>query len=76
LFDQRQHRRLNRHDGFALFFEHVPRRGTTCAAATGYENIRDYCAYIRHLPNKRFAQSNSNGSRASTSDKRRAVVTT
>jgi hypothetical protein len=21
---QRQHRRLNRHDGFALFFEHVP----------------------------------------------------
>jgi hypothetical protein len=46
------------------------------AAATGYENIRDHCAYIRHLPNKRFAQINSNRSRASTSDKRRVVVTT
>src|ERR1700704_5104761 len=28
--------------------------------------IRDHCAYIRHLANKRFAQINSNGSRAST----------
>jgi hypothetical protein len=45
------------------------------AAATGYENIRDHCAYIRHLPNKRFAQINSNGSVASTSDKGRVVVT-
>jgi hypothetical protein len=45
------------------------------AAATGYENVRDHCAYIRHLPNKRFAQINSNGSVASTSDKRRVVVT-
>jgi hypothetical protein len=37
--------------------------------------IRDHCAYIRHLPNKRFAQINSNGSRASTSDKRGVVAT-
>jgi predicted RNA-binding Zn-ribbon protein involved in translation (DUF1610 family) len=30
-------------------------------------------AYIRHLPNKRSAQSNSNASRASTSDKRQSL---
>jgi hypothetical protein len=57
-------------------FEHVPWCGTTCAAAKSYDNIRDHFAHYRHLPNKRFAQSSSNGSRASTSDKHRAVVTT
>src|SRR6266850_8464249 len=41
-----------------------------------YENIRDYFAYIRHFPNIGFAQSSSNCSRRSTSDKRRTVVTT
>src|SRR6267142_1088060 len=68
--------RLNRHESFALssnmclgaeqqvwaWVYHA------CRDNTGYENIRDHCAYIRHLPNKRFAQSNSNGPRASTSD--------
>ena len=31
-----------------------------CSDARGYETVRDRFAYIRHLPNKRFAQSNSN----------------
>jgi hypothetical protein len=36
-----RHRRLNRHDGFALLFEHVPAPSVIapCAAATGYENM-------------------------------------
>jgi hypothetical protein len=44
------------------------------SAMRGLACIRDHCGYFRHLPNKRFAQKQFNGSRASTSDKRRAVV--
>src|ERR1700676_2514722 len=56
----------------------VPRRPLVCQL----HSFRDRCANIRHFPNIRhlpnigFAQSASNGSRASTSDKRRAVVAT
>jgi hypothetical protein len=57
----------------ALYGSKLDFRATSLWLDLRYENIRDHCAYIRRLPDKRFAQINSNGSCGSTSDKRRVV---
>jgi hypothetical protein len=51
---QRQHRRLNRHDGFALLFEHVINAANSCGARLfDRERLLSEAAEV-HIPNVRL----------------------